>query len=140
MTDTKNMVERNCGRMKIRRVNPMLKSLVLGICVYAIIGIILILLISQDKLYYLVGFGIGTFLALMMVINMNTTIEETVHMGEDEGYNRGRFMYAIRTVIVVVALVLLLITNIGNPILALVGLFSLKFSAYFQLLVVKFKK
>ena len=126
--------------MKIRRVNPMLKSLILGICVYAIIGIVLVLVAAEDKWYYLIGFGIGILLATLMVINMNTTIEEAVHMGEDEGYNRGRFMYAIRTIIVIVTLVFLLLTDIGNPILAIIGLFSLKFSAYFQLIATKFKK
>ena len=118
----------------------MLKSLLLGICVYALIGVVLILLLAENKGYYLLGFGVGIIVAAIMVINMNMTIEEAVHMGEDEGYNRGRFMYAIRTIIVVVALVFLLVTDIGNPILALVGLFSLKFSAYFQLITMKFKK
>lgn len=139
MTDTKNMKERNCGRMKIRRVNPMLKSLILGICLYAIIGVLLILLLAGNKGYYLLGFAVGIIVAVIMVVNMNMTIEETMYMGEDEGSNRGRFMYAIRTTLVVVVLIVLLVTDVGNPLLALVGLFSLKVSAYLQLIVMKIK-
>ncbi len=126
--------------MKIRRVNPMLKSLIFGICIYAVIGTLLVLLLAENKGYYLLGFGVGIVMAVLMVINMNTTIEEAVYMGEEEGNNRGRFMYTIRMILVAIVLIILLVTDVGNPLMAILGLFSLKISAYLQLIVMKFKK
>lgn len=118
----------------------MLKSLIFGICIYAVIGTLLVLLLAENKGYYLLGFGVGIVMAVLMVINMNTTIEEAVYMGEEEGNNRGRFMYTIRMILVAIVLIILLVTDVGNPLMAILGLFSLKISAYLQLIVMKFKK
>lgn len=133
------MVERICGRMNIKRINPMLKFLVLGICLYAVIGAGIILLFTHRVLWHLSGFAIGILLALIMVINMNATIQESVYRGEQGSLKYTRIMYAVRVIIMVVTFVVMIIFKIGNPITALFGLFSLKFSAYLKLITIKFK-
>ncbi len=140
MTDTKNMKERICGRMKITRTNPMLKSLLMGICAYAIVGIILILVFLTDKWWNFLGFAIGIVLAIFMVIHMSKSIDVAVHQDENGALKHTRIMYIVRVALVVGALVSMIIWKYANPVTTLFGLFSLKFSAYIQLIAIKNKK
>ena len=140
MTDTKNMKERNYGRMKIRRVNPMLKSLLIGICAYALIGGIIIALVTDRILWNELGFFIGVLLAMIMVIHMSMAIEVAVHQDENGALKHTRIMYIVRMILVVVVFSTMVFFKYANPITALFGLFSLKFSAYSKLITIKNKK
>lgn len=126
--------------MKIRRVNPMLKSLLLGICVYAVLGVVIVLLVTEDKLWNLLGFIIGVLLSIFMVIHMSKAIDVAVHQDENGALKHTKIMYTIRVILVVGMLVSMMIWKYANPVTALLGLFSLKFSAYIKLITIKNKK
>lgn len=118
----------------------MLKSLLLGICVYAAIGVVIVLLVTEDKLWNLVGFIIGVLLSVFMVIHMSKAIDVAVHQDEEGALKHTKLMYAVRLVLVVGTLVSMIIWKYANPVTTLFGLFSLKFSAYAKLITIKNKK
>ncbi len=125
--------------MKIKRFNPMLKSLLIGICVYAALGVVIVLLVTDDKLWNLLGFVLGVLLSAFMVLHMSKAIDVAVHQDENGALKHTRIMYAVRVVLVVGMLVSMMIWKYANPVTALFGLFSLKFSAYFKLITIKIK-
>lgn len=134
------MAERIHGRMKIRRINPMLKSLLLGIAIYGAIGSVIIIIFTDRVVWQLLGFLIGIILAMIMVVHMSFTIEESIYRGEKGALKHTRIMYIVRIVLVVVTFVLMIWLGFANPVSALFGLFSLKFSAYTKLITIKNKK
>lgn len=117
----------------------MLKSLLIGICVYAIIGVVIVIAVTEDKWWNILGFVIGVLLSVFMVIHMSRAIDISVHQDEKGALKHTRIMYFIRVVLVAGALISMIIWKYANPVAALFGLFSLKFSAYFQLITIKFK-
>lgn len=123
--------------MKIKRFNPMLKSLLIGIFVYAALGVVIVLLVTDDKLWNLLGFVLGVLLSAFMVLHMSKAIDVAVHQDENGALKHTRIMYAVRVVLVVGMLVSMMIWKYANPVTALFGLFSLKFSAYFKLITIK---
>lgn len=126
--------------MRITRVNPMLKSLLAGIGVYTIIGGIIIVLFTDQVVWNLLGFVIGVLLSAIMVIHMSRAIDVSVHQSENEALKHTRLMYIVRIIMVVMVFTTMIIFEYANPVSALFGLFSLKFSAYFKLITIKFKK
>ncbi len=117
----------------------MLKSLLLGIGVYAVIGTAVIIALTEERFWNLLGFVIGILLAAFMVIQMSRSIDISVHQEEDGAVKHTRIMYVVRMMIIIGVLISMVIGKYANPVAALLGLFSLKFSAYFQLITIKYK-
>ncbi len=125
--------------MKIRRVNPMLRSLLLGVGVYGIVGLVIVLVVTDDKWWNLLGFIIGVLMSVFVVIHMSMSIDVAVHQDEDGALKYTKIMYIVRIILVAGVIVSMIIWKYANPVATLFGLFSLKFSAYSKLITIKFK-
>jgi hypothetical protein len=126
-------------------------ELILGIGAYGIVVLMLMTILelcfgvverafNDGFLFVVIGFLLGIGISIVLVLLMTRTIENIVYGG---GYNAKKESITgsiIRTGIVIVAIVTLLVTHIGNVFALLFGLFGLKVSAYLQPITHKIKK
>ena len=130
-------------RIRNRKINPTMIELILGISAYGIVMLTLMTVLelcfgiverifNDGFLFVVIGFLLGIGISVVLVLLMTRTIENIVYGG---GYNAKKESIIgsiVRTGIVIVAIVILLITHIGNVFALLFGLFGLKLSAYLQ--------
>ena len=130
-------------RIRNRKINPTMLELIYGILAYSVVVLILMTVLelgfsiiekvfNDSFLLVLTGFLLGIGISIVLVLLMTRTIENIVYGG---GYNAKKESVTgsiIRSGIVIVAIVILLITHIGNVFALLFGLFGLKLSAYLQ--------
>ncbi len=122
----------------LRRINDALPGLVLGILIYGVLIQVTGVWFVEDKLDYSIGLWYGIAIAIGMAINLAKVIYDVVTFtGEN---NAGKFMAAKSMLRYLAAAVLLFILGyfeIGNIIMACVGMFGLKISAYMQPILMK---
>ena len=138
-------------RIRNRKINPTMIELILGIGAYGIVVLMLMTILelcfgiverafNDGFLFVVIGFLLGIGISIVLVLLMTRTIENIVYGG---GYNAKKESITgsiIRIGIVIVAIVTLLVTHIGNVFALLFGLFGLKVSAYLQPITHKIKK
>lgn len=120
--------------MKIQKMSNFvaLVELIVGIFIYAVPVEIIILLVTERKMFSSIGFLAGVALAVFMTIHMAIIIEESVSRGEEGALKHVRFGYIIRIVIFLIVFLGLFFLGIGDVVTALFGLISLKVSAYLK--------
>lgn len=119
--------------MKIAKKNPMLVSLIIGCILYGIVGEIIIYLCGFEEWCQIaIGFLTGVLLMIGTVIHMAASIDISLGLDEQGALKHTRKMYLVRIAVVVVVFLLLFFLNIGNVVAALLGMVSLKVSAYIQ--------
>lgn len=130
-------------RIRNRKINPTMLELIYGILAYGVVVLILMTVLelcfnviekvfNDSFLLVLIGFFIGISIALILVVMMTRTIENIVQGGGYGATKQSVIGSITRSAIVIVAIVILLVTHIGNVFSMLFGLFSLKLSAYLQ--------
>ena len=112
--------------------NNILLELIVGIILFGIVEQIICLIVSKDYLYNSVGLWFGVAIAIFMAIHMKRSIEDSLDLGEDAGVKHMRKGYGTRMAVVAVAVIVILISKLGNPITLVIGILPLKFSAYAQ--------
>ena len=138
-------------RIRNRKINPTMVELIIGIGAYGVIVLILMTVLqlcfgivekvfSDSFLFVIIGFLIGIGISIILVLLMTRTIENIVYGGGYDAKKQSIIGSIIRSGIVIAAIVILLITHIGNVFALLFGLFSLKLSAYLQPITHKIKK
>lgn len=123
----------------LRRLNDALPGLVLGILVYGA-GVELIgVWFADDKLRYTTGLLIGVILACGMAVNMAVVLQDAVDIYGEAGAQRRIIAKSVlRYLVVVVVFFVMLKWDLGNPIIAFIGVLGLKVSAYLQPFAHKF--
>lgn len=116
----------------LQNVNATVKQMVMVILMYALIGMMLILMFGRTNYSYFVGFVIGIVISIAYVFHMYSSLDKALDMDENSALNKVRKSYGIRVVATLVIMVLCIELNIGNPIFMLFGLISLKVAAYLQ--------
>lgn len=116
---------------------PMAAELLLGECIYFIVGEIIILAVTgaffkESMLPWGIGFLEGVLIAAAIMIHMAVSVEDSVAMLEDEALKHTRINYIIRMVVVVIVFLLIIFLKLGDIVAALFGLMALKVSAYIQ--------
>lgn len=113
-----------------------LKTMSMIIIAYNLIASIPVLILSADKLHNELGLLLGMAMALGMLFHMHSVIARSFYY---EGNKKALFIRnsILRYVMVGVLLALAGITGWASPIFALVGMLSLKVSAYLQPLFAK---
>ena len=116
---------------------PMAAELLLGECIYFIVGEIIILTVTgiffkESMLSWGIGFLEGVLIAAAIMIHMAVSVEDSVAMLEDEALKHTRINYIIRMVVVVIVFLLIIFLKLGDIVAALFGLMALKVSAYIQ--------
>lgn len=108
------------------------KELAAGIIVYGILVQIICLVVTDHRLSVSVGLWIGIATALGMMVHMKRSIEDALDFGEEGAAKHMRKTYVIRLFIVAIVFGVIAYFRVGNIIMALIGVMSLKMSAYLQ--------
>ncbi|MBS4980270.1 MAG: hypothetical protein KHZ72_02710 [Lachnospiraceae bacterium] len=108
------------------------KELAAGLIVYGILAQMICLIVADNLLFVSVGLWIGIATALGMMVHMKRSIEDALDFGEEGAPKHMRKAYVVRLLIVAVIFGVTAYFKVGNIIAALIGVMSLKISAYLQ--------
>ena len=117
----------------LKRINPALPQLIVGIIIYGLLIQFTGVWFVQDKLDYSIGLWYGIAIAIGMGINIAVVIYDTVTFyGEGNANKRVAAKSMLRYFVVVILFFILGYFEIGNLFTAFLGALGLKFSAYMQ--------
>ena len=117
---------------KIRSINNALPGLLVGIILFGAASQLVGVFLVTDKANYSIGLWIGVLTAIVMAFHMALSLNSVVERDVKGAQATATRQNIIRYLIVVLILGILMITRIGNPIAAFVGVMGLKVSAYLQ--------
>lgn len=117
---------------KLSDMNRALPGLLGGIVLFGAVSQVVGIFFVEEKISYSVGLWIGVLIAAFMAFHMAWSLNIALDQGEKAAQVAATRQNIIRYLIVVLILGILMITEIGNPIAAFVGVMGLKVSAYLQ--------
>ena len=117
---------------KINEINEMLLDLMVGILFFAILCEAVGVWFVSDKLYYSLGILIGFIIAEFSAWYMAFMIYKAMHMNEKEAINHVRLHTILRYGMIVLIILLLVFTDVANPLSAFLVLMGIKVAAYMQ--------
>lgn len=117
---------------KISSINSALPGLLGGIILFGAASQLVGVFLVADKTNYSIGLWIGVLTAIFMAFHMAFSLNNALDMGEKGAQTAATRQNLIRYLIVIIILGILMVTEIGNPIAAFVGVMGLKVSAYLQ--------
>lgn len=123
----------------IKAINPALPGLLAGIALYGIVCQVGVFFVT-DKISYSIGLWIGVLIAGFMAFHMALSLNTAVDMDEKGAQAAATRHNIIRYVVVVVVFAILMVTRLGNPLAAFLGVMGLKISAYLQPLINRVSK
>lgn len=122
----------------LRRINPALPGLVIGILVYGCLVQFTGVWFVEDKLGYSIGLWYGIAIGVGMAINLATVIYDAVTFDADGNANkRVAAKSMLRYLVVAILFGILGYFEFGNLFTAFLGVMGLKVSAYAQPLLNK---
>ena len=122
----------------LKRINPSLPSLLVGIVIYGILIQITGVWFVEDKIGYSIGLWYGIAIGIGMAINLATVIYDAVTFdGEGNANKRVAAKSMLRYIVVALLFGILGYFKFGNLFTAFLGVMGLKFSAYAQPLLNK---
>lgn len=116
---------------KLKELNEALPDILIIDMLYLIIGEVVIIAFLPDKLTCAAGYLIGVLYAVFYVFHMSFQIRKVVY-GRAESTRTMIAGFCMRIAIMFLVVMLLYISNIGNILCALIGMFAIKISAYLQ--------
>lgn len=116
----------------LKRINDALPELILGILIYEIVVEFTGIWFVKDKLGYSNGLLIGAATAIGMAIHMAVVLRDSMDMAESGRTRRIALQYVLRYLVVVAVFFATAYFEIGNVIVAFVGVMGLKVGAYVQ--------
>ena len=123
----------NQTEIMLKRLNDALPGLILGILVYGVLVELIGVWFVSDKIRYTTGLAIGIALACGMAVNMAVVLQDAVDIyGESRAQSKIVAKSILRYMLVVIVFFVMMKWNLGNPIIAFIGVLGLKVSAYFQ--------
>lgn len=117
---------------KISSINSALPGLLVGIVLFGAVSQLVGIFLVTEKANYSIGLWIGVLTAIFMAFHMAFSLNSAVDRDVKGAQAAATRQNIIRYLIVVLILGILMMTNIGNPIAAFVGVMGLKISAYLQ--------
>ncbi|MBQ7562718.1 MAG: hypothetical protein IJT16_01865 [Lachnospiraceae bacterium] len=118
--------------------NETLAELLTGIGVWGILVLIVVLIVSERKLYGTVGLIVGIGLAAFYAVNLYTTIDASLELDEKGATAYTRKKYLIRYLVVCIVYIALALTDIGSLFSCFAGILGIKIGAYLQPFVRKY--
>lgn len=112
-----------------KKINPTTFDLCLGIVLYGIVFEIILLIFSR-KPAYSIGLWIGIALAVVGSIHMWWSLDRSLDMVQKDATRQVTTNNIIRYFVAVMVLVILVYTDVANPIFAFCGYMGMKVSAY----------
>ncbi len=119
-------------KARIKEINSALPGLLLGIILFGIVCQIAGCIFATDKSDYSIGLWIGVLTAVLMAFHMAFSLNIAVEMDVKGAQTAATRHNIIRYAAVVIVLGVLMVTRIGNPLSAFLGVMGLKASAYLQ--------
>ena len=117
---------------RMNSINNALPGLLGGIFLFGVASQIVGVFLVADRTSYSLGLWIGVLTALFMALHMAFSLNHAMEMDVKGAQATATRQNIIRYLIVVLILGILMITEVGNPIAAFVGIMGLKVSAYLQ--------
>lgn len=115
-------------------------ELLCGILVYGVIGQLVILCFLHDKIWLSIGWWIGVLTAVLSAYHMWWGLDRALDLGEKDAVKSITFYNMLRYAVIVVIMGVVMVTEIGNPLAAVFGVFGLKAGAYMQPFIHKRKR
>ena len=123
--------------LNLIKKNLTLKELLIGITFFGIIGEILLLILTKQKMYNGLGFLVGVIVSLICAIHMAYYIDIAVMLDEKSSIAYMRKYTVIRYLVMCVVLIIIGVTDILSPVTLILGYMGLKIGAYLNPLVHK---
>lgn len=117
---------------KLSDINRALPGLLGGIVLFGAASQLVGIFLVTEKANYSIGLWIGVLVAIFMAVHMALSLNNAVEQDVKGAQVAATRQNIIRYLIVVFILGILMVTEIGNPIAAFVGVMGLKVSAYLQ--------
>lgn len=122
----------------LRRINPALPGLVVGIVIFGLFVQLTGVWFVADKIGYSIGLWYGVAIGIGMAINLATVIYDAVTFdGEGNANKRVAVKSMLRYIVVAILFGILGYFEFGNLFTAFLGVMGLKVSAYMQPLLNK---
>ena len=115
-------------------------ELLCGILVYGVIGQLVILCFLHDKIWLSIGWWIGVLTAVLSAYHMWWGLDRALDLGEKAAVKLITSYNLLRYAAIVIIMGIVMLTEIGNPLAAVFGVFGLKAGAYMQPFIHKRKR
>ena len=125
-------MKRKTMMKKLSDMNRALPGLLGGIVLFGAISQVVGLFLVEEKLNYSIGLWVGVLVAVFMAVHMAWSLNSALEQNVKGAQAAATKQNMIRYLIVILILGILMITEVGNPIAAFVGVMGLKVSAYLQ--------
>jgi hypothetical protein len=123
----------------MKNMNETLRDLQIGIILTMLVVCIIGALVTDNKLAFVLGNILGSFIAILITIHLNATISRAIEMNEEGATKYTKKMAILRIIIMGCAVVVALtFPEVFNVIGTLLGILGLKISAYLQPLTNKY--
>ncbi len=107
-------------------------ELMCGILVYGVVGQLVILCFLHDKIWLSIGWWIGVLCAVLCAYHMWWGLNRALDFGEKDAVKLMTSYNLLRYAVIVIIMGIVMVTEIGNPLAAVFGVFGLKAGAYMQ--------
>lgn len=111
-------------------INNSLPDLFMGILIFGAIAELIPVWFVNDKAGYTIGLLIGIVTAIFVAWQMAWSLDKAFDYDEETATKRLQKNSALRYGVQLVVLGILMITGLGNPLSAFLGMWSLKVAAY----------
>lgn len=108
------------------------QELLIGIAFLAVLFSIPGIFMKLDKLAYYLGLGLGILVAVLMTVSMYTSIDKSLNMDQKSAMNYTKRNAMFRLLLLIVVLVAAVFIESINVFTVMLGILSLKLSAYLQ--------
>lgn len=120
------------GISRLKEINSALPGLLIGIVIFGVLCQVVGFFLVSDRADFSIGLWIGVLTAIFMAFHMAVSLNSAVERDVKEAQAAVTRQNIIRYLVVVIVLGILMVTRIGNPLAAFVGIMGLKLSAYAQ--------
>lgn len=111
-------------------INSSLPDLFAGILIFGVLAEIILVWFVNDKAGYTIGLLIGIMTAMFVAWQMAWSLDKAFDYDEGTATKSLQKNSALRYGVQLVVLGILMITGLGNPLSAFLGMWSLKVAAY----------
>ena len=118
--------------MELLKENKTLQEMMFGSFVFSLIIEIVLLIFFDNRLYHSIGMLVGFLVSLALAYNMADTIDIAVDLDEKSAKAFLQKKSSLRYLAVCVAIIVLGVSNMGNPLTCFAGVMGLKIGAYLQ--------
>lgn len=117
---------------KIKSINEELPALMAGILPFGVLGQVTVVWFVKDKASYSIGLWLGILIAEFMAYHMAASISMSVELDEETAVKVMQKKNVFRYGMVSIALGMIMISGLANPLAAFLGVMGLKVAAYIQ--------